>query len=76
MLRFIKVKVTVGSSKESVEVEKENTLRIAVNERAEENRANDRVVELVARHFSVAPKAVRIVSGHHQRSKMLRIAGN
>jgi uncharacterized protein YggU (UPF0235/DUF167 family) len=70
---YLKVFVTPGARKESVE-EKGDVLAIAVREPAQGNRANDRVRELVARRFGVATAAVRIITGHHSRGKMVSIS--
>ena len=70
---YIKVFVTPGAKKERVE-EKKDTLVITVREPAQGNRANDRVRELVARHFKAPVGKVRILTGHHSRGKMISIS--
>jgi uncharacterized protein (TIGR00251 family) len=73
MDRFVKVKVKASSARESIFVERTNQLHIAVKEPADGNLANERVIALVAAHFQVEKKQVRIISGHHRPQKMLRI---
>ena len=73
MPRFVKVKVKAGARRESIFVEKTNTLHIAVKEPAQDNRANDRMIAVVAGHFHVGRKAIEIVSGHHRPNKLLKI---
>ena len=46
---------------------------VSVKEKAERNQANARVIALIAAHFKVPVKQVRIVSGHHAPSKILSI---
>lgn len=67
---YIKVYVTADARRERVEV-KEEMLIVAVREPARGNRANMRVREIVAAHFSVPLWQVAILTGHHSRGKML-----
>lgn len=69
---YLKVFVTPGARKEAVE-EVGDTLRIAVREPAEQNRANMRVRELVALRLGLPFGKVRILTGHRSRSKMMSI---
>ena len=73
MPQFVKVKVKAGASRESIFVQKPHELHIAVKEPAEDNRANERVIELVAAHFHISPKSVHLISGHHRPNKMLKL---
>jgi uncharacterized protein (TIGR00251 family) len=41
-----------------------------------EGKANEQLVEIVAKHFGVAKSLVHIVSGQSSRVKTLEIAGN
>ncbi|MDO8514144.1 MAG: DUF167 domain-containing protein [bacterium] len=68
----IKVRVKTGMKKESLKTSG-SRFEISVKEKAERNQANARVVALVAAHFKVRVKDVRIVSGHHSASKMLSV---
>ncbi len=67
---YLKVYVVPGARREVVE-EKGSILHIQVREPAAGNRANTRVRELVALQYEVPVAAVRILSGHHTRGKML-----
>lgn len=67
------VRVTAGANKEKVEVLSDTRLKIAVKQKAEQGAANGRVVELVAKHFGVPVKTVRIVKGHKTPSKILKV---
>lgn len=69
---FIKVLVSPGAKREKVE-EKGDTFFISVREPATQNLANTRVRELVAFRFHVPVGAVRILTGHRSRSKMISI---
>ena len=70
---YLRVTVLPGAKREALVKEKEYAWRVSVREPAEQNRANDRVRALVARELSVLPSAVRILTGHHARVKMLSI---
>ncbi|MES2953461.1 MAG: DUF167 domain-containing protein [Patescibacteria group bacterium] len=70
---YIRVNVITGAKKESFQAAGENRFDVAVKEKPERNLANKRVLELVAIHFDVKPKEVRIINGHHSPSKMLSV---
>jgi len=70
---YIKVRVYPKCKKEEFKILQENKFEIRVKEKAERNLANKRVVELVADHFEIDPKKVKIVSGHQSPSKMLSV---
>ncbi|OGI57397.1 hypothetical protein A3B85_00010 [Candidatus Nomurabacteria bacterium RIFCSPHIGHO2_02_FULL_37_13] len=59
--------------RESFKQKSDDHFEISVREKAERNMANNRVLELVARHFQVPKSKVRIVNGHHSPSKLLII---
>ena len=69
----VKVRVRAGAGKGAFEIVSDTSFRISVREKAAMNAANRRVVELVARHFRVPVKAVRIVRGHRSPSKLLSV---
>jgi uncharacterized protein YggU (UPF0235/DUF167 family) len=70
---YIKVKVFPDQKKESFVETGSLRYEALVKAPAERNLANEAVLELVARHFSVSVGKVRIVSGHHSPSKILSI---
>ena len=70
---YIKVRVTAGAKKETVKVESADKLIISVKEKAKENQANKRVLQLVADHLKVPIKKVKIINGHHSPSKLLEV---
>ena len=69
----VSVKVTPGSKREEV-IEDGERLLVRVKEPSREGRANEAVIKLVAEHFGVSLKSVRIVSGHRSRNKTLVIS--
>ena len=69
----IKVRVRASARREKLEVLSRKELSIAVREKALENAANRRVIELVALHFGVPKSRVPILRGHRSMSKFLSI---
>lgn len=70
---FVRVRVTPGVKKEFFRAAGAQRFEAAVSEPAEGNRANRRVLELLAEHYGIPVKAIRFVSGHHSPSKMFSI---
>ncbi len=69
----IRVKVKSGMKKESLHVMSKSLFEVSVREKPLQNQANARVLVLIARHFGVPVKQVRIMGGHHSPSKLVRI---
>ena len=79
-MQYIHVKVSAGAGKEEFKPRLDRTGRessdhfeISVKEKAERNEANNRIIELIAKHFKIPVKKVRIINGHHHPSKLLII---
>ncbi|HEY4516340.1 MAG TPA: DUF167 domain-containing protein [Candidatus Paceibacterota bacterium] len=70
---LVSVKVKAGARKETIEKVSDTKFKISVREKPEGNQANHRVIELLARHFQVTQKSIRIVKGHHSPSKIFTI---
>lgn len=70
---YVKVIVNAGAKKEVVNRLSENRFKVSVKEKAKQNQANRRVIEIMAGRFSVLPKQVKIISGHHHPAKLLKI---
>ncbi|HEY4504097.1 MAG TPA: DUF167 family protein [Candidatus Paceibacterota bacterium] len=68
---YIKVKVTTGAKREVVEKISEDHYDISVKEKAKNNSANKRVLEIAKNMF--ACRHIKIISGHHSPSKILSI---
>ncbi len=69
----VSVKVAAGAKKEVVEALPNNRFKISVKAKPEQGAANARVIELVAKHFNVPQKKVRIIKGHKTPTKILEI---
>lgn len=68
---FVKVKVAPGERREEITQLAADAWFIRVREPAENNAANRRVCTLIAAALGVPAGRVRIVRGHHSRSKIL-----
>lgn len=70
---YIRVFVTAGGHRDRVDRAKDGTITISVRAEARGGQANRRIVELLAKEFAVDTTQVRIISGHHGRSKIVDI---
>ncbi len=68
---YLKIKVVVDAKTQKVEKIDEDSWRICVKVPAENNAANNKVLELIRDEFPNC--SVRIVSGHHSPSKIVSI---
>ncbi|HEC94268.1 MAG TPA: DUF167 domain-containing protein [Candidatus Kaiserbacteria bacterium] len=69
----IKIVITASARKEKVEKTSELSWRISVKEPALRNRANTRMREIIALQYSVPITHIFLMTGHHSRSKMIRV---
>lgn len=69
----ISVRVVAGAKMEGVEALPNNRFRVSVKAKAKAGAANERALELIAKHFGVTTKKVRIVRGHKTPSKIISI---
>ena len=70
---YVKVRVTAGSRKEKIEKVTEVHYNLWVREPAEQNRANQRVIEIIRELFSMVRGEVKIIAGHWSPSKIISI---
>lgn len=70
---YIRVRVNADAKKESFAQVAEDSFLVSVKDPAEQNLANKRVLELIALHFGITSKQIRIISGHHSPGKILSI---
>ncbi len=69
----IKVKVKPGSKREEVKELSPDYLEVRVSAPPEKGKANERVIELLAKHYGVRKSAVRIIRGETSREKLIEI---
>jgi len=70
---YIKVEVLADAKNELVEKRSTDSFFISVREKAEQNMANRRVLELIRREFGGAGVIAKIISGHHSPHKILSV---
>ena len=68
---YVKVKITPDSKKENVTKVSDDHYEISVKQKAENNKANSRLLEIM--HSEFPNSIIRIVSGHHSPSKIVSI---
>ena len=70
---LIHVKIHPDSKEDKIIQKNDTGFIVYVKEPAEDNRANKRMLEIVADKFKIIKSKVRIITGHHQPSKILEI---
>lgn len=70
---YIRVHAIPGTKKERVTRESDTEFYISVKEPAEHNLANRRITEILARELGVPAVQVRMLTGHHSRSKLYSV---
>lgn len=70
-----KISVTIipRARKNSVEKTGEDTYRVHVTAIAAENQANQKLIKVLAKYFSIAPSLIKIVSGVRSRKKIIEL---
>ncbi len=68
----IKVKVIPRAKKEKIE-KAGAALKVYITEPAVENRANKRLIEVIADYFNVKKYNINIIKGHGSREKVIEI---
>ncbi len=70
---IVRVRVNANASRETQITISDNKMQISVREPAEDNRANDRVRSMLAIHFRVPERNVRLLRGLRHPSKSYEI---
>lgn len=70
---LIKVKIFPGIKKEEVIEKSEGVFEVKVREKAEQGKANKRLVELLSKHFQISENQVKLISGSKRRNKTISI---
>ncbi|MEK7463557.1 MAG: DUF167 family protein [Patescibacteria group bacterium] len=68
---YVKVKIKPDSKKETVIKVSDDHYEISVREKAENNNANSRLLEIMRNEHP--DSIIRIISGHHSPSKIVSI---
>jgi uncharacterized protein len=67
------ISVKPNARKEAVEAIAPGEYRVSVKAPAQEGRANEAVIRVLAEHFKVAKSRVRITHGHKGKKKLIEI---
>jgi len=70
----INILVKPNARKELIEKLPDGSLRVSVNEPAQEGRANEAVIRMLAKHFGVTKSAIRIAAGTRGKRKIVEVA--
>ena len=70
---YIKVRVLAEAKKENLTKVSKDHFSITVKEPAKQNLANRRIIEMIASHFRIPVRQIRIISGHRSPSKILSL---
>ncbi len=70
---YIKVKVNPGAREDKIKRVAEDGFEISVRAKPENNLANREVVRLLADNLKLPAGKIRLVTGHHNRSKIFDI---
>lgn len=73
---YVRVRISPNSKKESFEKIDDDTFNICVKEKAENNMANNRILELVSDHYNIERRDIKIITGHHSPRKILFVNSN
>jgi uncharacterized protein len=74
MPRKLWIVVKPHARQEKIEIISENEYAVWIRAPAHEGRANEAVIELLARHFSLPKSSVRIVLGKKSKKKLVQIS--
>lgn len=68
--------MVAGAKKESFKKVSDSEFHISVREKAEQNLANKRILELVREKVEGVRGSIKIVSGHHSPTKIISVEIN
>lgn len=68
----VRVRAKAAQKREFAQMRR-GVLHVSVKEPAQDNRANDRIREVVARHLELPLSRVRLRTGHSRANKMFEI---
>ncbi len=70
---IIKVKVVPNSRKASVELMDDGSYKVRVDAKPVRGRANIRLIEILAEHFSAGKSGIQIIKGIKSKEKVVEI---
>ena len=70
---LVKVRAKPRSKKEGMKELGENYLEVRVNAPPEKGKANERIIELLAKHFKVPKSSIKLVRGETSKEKLFEV---
>lgn len=70
---YIHIRVFTGQKKEEIFEQKPGYFDVFVREKPEQNIANKKTLDLIAKHFSIPVSEITIISGHHKPTKIISL---
>lgn len=67
------IRVSPNSSRPGIDQQPDGSLWVRVSALAQEGRANEEVIEALARHFRVPKSHIRILHGETTRDKLVEV---
>ncbi|NCS99048.1 DUF167 domain-containing protein [Candidatus Parcubacteria bacterium] len=75
-MTYIRAKVHPNSKKEEIKQISDNRFEIWLREKPERNQVNKKLCQIIGQRFDNPKGGVKILSGHHQRIKLLKVGNN
>ncbi len=72
---LLKVYLQPKSSKNEVVGPYQDGIKVKVTAPPIEGKANEALIQVLAKEFRISPSHIEILRGHHSRQKILRISG-
>lgn len=73
---LLKVKVKPNAKKEGVFPLGDNLYEVRVSAPPEKGKANERLLELLAKHLKIPKSRLRIIKGHTTKNKLVEVDGS
>ncbi len=70
---LIRVKVFPKSKKDEIIKKREDSFEVRVKEKAEQGRANEKVLQILASYFRIEQNKFRLIRGGKSRSKVFEV---
>jgi len=70
---IIRIKTHPDSKKERIEELSPEKFEVWIKEKAENNFANNRLIEIIGKYFKIRNNQIKIISGHKKPNKIFEI---
>jgi hypothetical protein len=72
-MKILKIKLIPRSSKNSIEENNGNELKVKVTAPAVDNKANEALIKLLAKEFKIPRSLIKIIQGKKSKNKIINI---